>query len=587
MSALRLLLLTGLFLGGLRNLPAGEQIVRHTYSDVPDTFVQIESVFGSASNHGAMPFHVTIRNNSGSARTWQIRAKEGENYRQLSMLTTAVIPVPDGSEVTQVLILPFAPSFLSYNYRNLEFQVSASGLPGEVFRHTETLPESFPILAMSSALARQSLLDLNRDVAAKNSNNPYFAKEFEAEDLPTDWIAYSGLDALLMDADLWGTVTSAQRQAMIAWVRLGGRLDLYGAGAFDASLPDLPGNLVAGTVSGMGSGRVGLFEWSGDKLPTSTLSRYESLFSMSESLDRDYESGWDLYRLLEPGNFQPLFIFLVLLAFAILVAPVNLFVLARAGRRHRLFITTPLISLATCAALFVMIFFIDGIGGTGHRVVLAEIQGGGENHTYIVQEQVSRTGVMLNSGFSPDQELRIDPVHLPESRLNPFSNNGGRGTQLRVADGGFSGPWFRSRSEQGYLVRAAVPSRARIEFCGTEDGIPILISNLPETISRFAFVDSQGQWWDLTDGGRVASGHRLPLVKREERASVMWIESFRKKLSKTRRANFPADKGTLNRFYAEVETPNAYALQTHPSIRWQTTDLLLTGNPVPANPTRP
>ncbi len=587
-ARLLLILLTGGFLSCLPTATAGDQIVRHTYDNAGDTFIEIRSVLGAGAKQGALPFRITIRNHSGRERIWVVNASEGDNYgRQLSMATAIDLRVPDGSEVTRDLILPFAPVFLSYNYRELQFQVNASGLEAEIFHHTETVPETQPILAMSSAMAREGLGDLDRVVSGKNTNNPWFAKEFEPAELPVDWIAYSGLDALLIDASSWRTLTTAQRQAIVAWARLGGRLDLYGAGAFDASLPDLPGNLVAGGVSRMGSGEVGLFEWDGKSLPNSLVSRYESLDQLSDALDRDFNSAWDLYNRLSPGNFQPLFIFVVLLAFAILVAPINLFVLARAGRRHRLFITTPLISLGTCAVLFVMIFFIDGVGGKGHRIVLAEIQGGGENRTCVVQEQASRTGVMLGTGFAPTDPLQINPVRLPETRLNPFANSGSRGTRFTIVEGRHTGPWFRSRSEQGYLVRAAIPSRARIESRGEENGVPVLVSNLPETITRFTYRDAQDQFWDLAEGSRVASGARIPLVKRESRSKPEWVEDFRKQLSQTRRQEFWGNHGAKDRFYAQVETADAYALTTHPSIRWQSTDLLLTGNPAPGNPTPP
>lgn len=577
------LLLVALFFPGLPLVRAGDQIARYAYPERGDSFVLIETVFGGAAKQGALPFRITIRNHTGADRVWTIHASEGDQYgRQLGMSTSLEIPVPEGTEATRELILPYAPNFLSNYYRGLQFEVSAPGLPEQTFHHSEAAPDSFPTLAISPALASHGLNRLDREVSDKNSSNPYFAKEFIAADLPTDWIAYSGLDGLLMDASLWRAITTAQRQAMVAWVRLGGRLDLYGAGAFDATLPDLPGGLIAGAVTAMGGGQVGLFDWDGKGLPAGLVTRYESLGSAADPLDRDFDRSWRLYDLLDPGNFQPLFIFILLLAFAILVAPINLFFFARAGRRHRLFITTPLISLATCGVLFLMIFFIDGLGGSGHRVVLAEVQGGGENRTYILQEQLSRTGVMLSSGFTTEQAMLVHPVRLPDSRLNPFANSGTRSARFGVAGDRFSGPWFRSRSEQGYQVRAAIPSRARIESRGVEEGVPVLVSNLPETITHFAYEDAMGQQWLLAEGARVGSGDRIPLVKQESTRRVEWREEILRDLSETRRLRIRERPGKIDRFFAQVERPDAFVLPTHPSIRWKSTRLLLTGSPAAA-----
>src|SRR5690606_18267044 len=118
----------------------------------------------------------------------------------------------------------------------------------------------------------------------------------------------------------------------------------------------------------------------------------------------------------------------VLIAFGLLVGPVNLFVFAKSGQRHRLFITTPIISLATCALLILLILIQDGTGGRGERIVLMEVRpDADENRAYLHQEQVSRTGVLLGSSFELKESAVISPVPLADSpwtRLKPGTSGG-------------------------------------------------------------------------------------------------------------------------------------------------------------------
>ena len=58
--------------------------------------------------------------------------------------------------------------------------------------------------------------------------------------------------------------------------------------------------------------------------------------------------------IIDEGKLGTWQIAAILIAFGIIVGPVNLFVIARQGRRHRLFWTTPLISLIASLLLIAL-----------------------------------------------------------------------------------------------------------------------------------------------------------------------------------------------------------------------------------------
>ena len=567
----------------------GEQIFRHDYAGNTDTFVEIQSVFGAVAKQGSLPYRITIRNNTGRTRVWMIRFSEGNYGRRLNTGATFSIEVGDGAQAVREVTLPFAPAFLAYDYRNLEITASASGLPSESRTFGEQTPQSFPILAMSKALAQRSLSRLDDLVKNENSGNPHFAKTFDPGQLPSDWLGYTGLDGLILDEPAWKALTPAQRQALVAWVRLGGRVDLYGQNEIDPASLDLPIAAAGGTDAGwaLSLGSIHFHTWDGREVPENHLAFFRNIPQGSQALEGEYDLKWKVFADFGTKEFNPLLVFLLLLAFAILVAPVNLFYLAKPGRRHRLFVTTPIISVSTCLLIILIIFFIDGIGGAGRRVVLADLQPGeNENRLYVTQEQLSRTGVMITPGFTTGRIYDLNPVNLPASQFNPFSQNGERSATYVMSEGRYSGEFFRSRSEQAFSLRTAEPARSRIDHQGEENGKPVLVSNLAQEILDFHYRDAKGGHWVATAGSVTAPGQRIPLEKSDAAVWPGWIEDSITNFSQTRRDRIRGMQDP-HRFFARVRDPEALALPTHRGIRWEETLLLVTGTPAGTAPTSP
>jgi amino acid transporter len=106
------------------------------------------------------------------------------------------------------------------------------------------------------------------------------------------------------------------------------------------------------------------------------------------------------------------FLIVFITAFAAIVGPLNLYWLAGGARRHRLFWTTPLISLAASLLLVVVILLQDGFGGVGKRVLLTYILPG-EKKAVVLQEQVTRTGVLLGREFDVQEDVFLTPLLVP------------------------------------------------------------------------------------------------------------------------------------------------------------------------------
>lgn len=562
-------------------LGAGEQIFRREYQDHPGTFVEVESVFGPITTQGSLPYRITVRNHSGRPRNWTVRFVEGNTGRPLSTEASWRIEVADGALAVREVTFPFAPSHLAYQYRNLQIEVSADGLGTETRGVGGQAPDEYPQLAISGDLALRSLGRLDDLVKKRHSGNGAFAKRFDPAHLPGDWLGYTALDGMLLDRRAWDSLSTAQRQAIADWVQLGGSLHLFAEEPAKLSWHGLDLQTPRGQkeTHPFGLGSVRAWSWNGRELPDDIVGTFRSIPRRSQSLRDDYSSTWKLPDGLGPRDFNATPVFLLLVAFAILVAPVNLFYLARPGRRHRLFVTTPIISVGTCLLIVLFIFFVDGVGGRGWRAVLADLQPS-ENRLYTTQEQASRTGVIVSPGFSSDRLFDISPVNLPAGPFNPFSRNSQRPATFEISGGRYAGEFFRSRSEQGYALRCAEPSRARIEFAGLDESRPVLVSNLPQEIVAILYRDPAGVLWTGPEGATFGPGGSIHLVETGQEVVPDWFREVAEAFGADTRKRIEALAADRNRFFARVRDEEDYALATHPSLRWERTFVLLTGTPL-------
>ncbi len=582
------------FIASVSSLQAGSQILSHTYPDYRNTEVRVESVFGSAAQQGALPFRIKIRNNSGRDRVWSVSLREGSYGRVLATEWRGSFAVENGTEVIHEVTLPFPPEFTSYSYRNVEATFSSPGLDQVKRSQGYQMNDGLPTLAISQRLATRSLAKLDNSLKKKNSGIQRFADSFEPNFLPGDWKAYTGLDALLIDLQSWNELNASPKRAILEWVRLGGKLHLFASKIefpeFELKDLDIDGLRNVGgknSVSRLSLGQIELKSWDGNELANGVETPFEKLTRTSDLLRQDFGENWALSIELGTKPFNSILIFGILLAFAILVAPVNLFYLAGKGRRHRLFITTPIISVGACLLIVLMILIGDGLGGKGYRAAFVDLQSGeNERRLFITQQQVSRTGVIVNSGFESDQDLLIEPVRLEPGPFTALNQSSNRVTNFVFSGNRFSGGFFRSRSQQGFALKSAEPTRARIDVKspGEKDEPPVLVSSLPSATIAFYYRDQRNRMWKASSDALIPPGGDIALTPVTATQYRRFIESVTSDFSNRTRIKIRNLSAEKNRFFAIPADPTSYLIETHPGIRWADDRVLLSGNLEPSAP---
>ncbi|MEM7384926.1 MAG: hypothetical protein AAF514_08260 [Verrucomicrobiota bacterium] len=480
---------------------AQQVIGQHTLDPLTKSEIEIVSLFDGIPQSGFLP--ITIRMANGYPRDLNLKINFDVESNGSRFNSEHAFVATRLKETREAFLVPVPTCFSSSGFMNhVDFtaHVAIVGLPGITLSQSLNRPDpQWPMIAMSRDLATANIKALESRVETELSlRNSPFALQFTAgkQGLPTDWLGLSGFDALLISFAEWEKTPAASRNAINDWIKLGGELHVHSrrSGITAATLG----------LTGDPDGSVQFHSWSGKEVDQNRLfSHFRKIANKETNLGKQLQSGymsggWPLQQKLGIRSFNAGLVLIVLLAFAILVGPINLFVFAPSGKRHRLFLTTPLISIATSLLIAGLIIAQDRFGGNGARLAIVNLDPAGKN-AYTVQEQFSRTGVLLNSRFERPDPIFISHVALPRSQWTRVhdSDNNLIQSLLSTSPPSLRGDWFFSRSEQGHYIKAVIPTRARIERLSQEapNGAPTLFSNLGFPLEELFYRDEAGNWW--------------------------------------------------------------------------------------------
>lgn len=580
--------------------PLGAQEVLFNHVPDPKSKTKVEAValFNRPAPGGFLPVRVTVNNPSEQEGriTLSTESSDGSYGGQGSELTSSFdLTIPAERTSVHDLLVP-CTTLLNYRYGgNLSVNVRLSGSYGGAVGSVQTTyRDNQPAVLLSEPLYTPNASTLDSHMGSTSGGGHYrgsetFAGKFDARSLPEDWRAYSGYDGIAMTDTDWGNASPGARTAILRWNRLGGELILYTL----SSSSDLATLGIAAEGKGKRSadrsfGRVTLVPIGIDlKLDAApTVDRFHNQSRMTPvnaAIRSDFSSGWQTQAAFGEQTYNYGLFILILVGFGVLVGPVNLFVFAKSGRRHRLFITTPLIALGTSLLLIALIILIDGFGGRGIRTVLMEVRpDDGENSAYVLQEQVSRTGVLLGGGFTVTEPAVVTSVPLAASqwsRLTDSNDGGGMRYEEKFADGKLEvdGDWFQSRSEQGHFVRAIVPTRGRIESRG-ESGTPSFLSTFDFPIATLYYRDHANGWWKAEN---VVPGKAFTCTPTKPEEVMAFVTETSGQLAERSRRVFGLKKDIASlhdrpgHFIAATE--NAPAIDTLKGIDWTKTRTFITG----------
>ncbi|MEM9480451.1 MAG: hypothetical protein AAGA58_12430, partial [Verrucomicrobiota bacterium] len=347
---------------------------RHVFGSKSEIEVEIFCPFDEIPTKGFVPLEIELRNrlgndveasvlcsfshdtygaNSSFQSSYKIRAKQ-----RATQTTTIIVPIPTY----------FSSSYRGYANLSGDVKIVIPGFGARTsyYRGSTNRPE---ILVCPKST---KIVPGETGSAIRVASQEIGALGFVSTRIPADWRAYTGFEVIACRATSWADIPVPSRRAIVDWVNLGGRLVIWDRSEIAL---EAPRQELKSLVQHAGLGKVTIAPAEDDAQAASLIRQAWSFHnsSLQNSLEDSFTpSNWPLLDSMGKRRFGTTIVVLVLIAFGILVGPVNLFSLAKSGRRHLLFITTPIISLATSILLAAIIFLQDGFGGNGKRFVLLQ-----------------------------------------------------------------------------------------------------------------------------------------------------------------------------------------------------------------------
>lgn len=469
--------------------------------------IQLDSPFPQLPEMGFMPIKISTNNLSPMAVRHSFRFTSphpspiGDYNNTLNFVSS--LETAGRSRSSRTLCVPLAQSEVGF-FVNLGCIVNGPQIRSSSFA---TVSSDYRIGRRYTLMSRQihnsQWTPLSNEISSRGASTGMTIPAdsgmltgglIEAADIPKDWRAFLGVSGLWMTAAEFNTVLSSQaRRSVLLGVASGMTLRLFVEN--EVASISLPEHV---TPAGYNTWRYGYGEisrhvWDGSSIPLSTaleLWFQQPLRTGELFVKSDATARWELPQGVEPPKLNLALFVIIAILFAIIIGPINLFVLAPEGKRSRLFLTTPLISLGACLVLAVFVFVSEGTGGSGVRhlnvLLLPE-----HNSALIHQEQVARTGLLLAQDFTLPEDVWLTPV--------VFSAQVSSGKmRCKITDSvNYSGDWFTSRSLRGYILTSLRAQRERVELLPQQnpEEPPVIISSVSVPLTQLLYVDKTGRRW--------------------------------------------------------------------------------------------
>lgn len=576
------------------------------------TELRVSSLLDELPTSGYYALRVYINNDAKINRTWKFNfvSTDSDPPSEGNELRSSFSVPCDAKSSTQVdLMVPLVTIYRdSYGAAAiLEIDVQAPApLPDSHERIETEVDESWPSVMIGEELYTRNGNALENAVSSwisggspgfspslpgmpgrhrggyAGAGSLEFGAAFDPKSMSPDWRAYSGYDACLLTESEWNDLPTGAKNALLKWNRMGGALMIYtqnSSTTLATLIIDKEGIGQKSADLGWGTIRLKSLVRDGSLPPDDTVKMVLDSVNLTggnrlNNLRNNFQKSWPLQNTFGSKTAHIIFFIFILIIFGILVGPVNLFVFARAGRRHKLFITTPIISLGASAILVVLILFQDGLGGRGQRIILHEV--GPDNTAYISQEQIARTGVLLNTSFTTSEHGYLSPVMIANSRWARVTqdNEGGRGRyKVAMEEDGLkvTGDWFQSRSEHGHIFETIRPSRGRINLVSIGSA-PVINSTFEFPLETLFYRDDKGGFWRADD---VQQGRNTTLDSITSTLFDEWFKSEAARFAAKNKVRLNLMETRSSRFFAT--SSEAPGIDTLGSLNWSETRTFLTG----------
>jgi hypothetical protein len=334
-----------------------------------------------------------------------------------------------------------------------------------------------------------------------------------------NWLGYSRYDGIVLTGAELLTLPGTIQTALWQYTEAGGMLLILGAGG---KVPESwkrhqseshgltvyePGFGVCATSAEVNFGKWPLdrwqylgHEWTWTGTPFGTV--------------RGVAQSHQLFPVVDDVGIPVRGLFLLMIVFALTIGPANLLILSRLKRRLWLLWTVPVISLATCAAVF------------GYMIVSEGWQGHLRTETLTILDETSQRASTIGfTGFyaplTPGDGLRFSPETELTPQLQDDLTHGyarrGSGSPCTLdwsGDQHLVRGWIKPRVPAYFRARKSEARRERVTIARATDGSLTAVNGLGVDVQKLLYADAQGR---IFSAGPISAGAKVALTPTGEK----------------------------------------------------------------------
>ncbi len=339
--------------------------------------------------------------------------------------------------------------------------------------------------------------------ASGESEVAYLAYKSPMSEWSGNWLGYSGFDAVLITAEELREAPDAVRSALWSYVECGGAMVVIGGLDIPGQWPNIPiqwwerRGIIAGAGNtdsySVGFGRVTVIEAADIERVTS--SRWQAIkldWKNSRPAKKAYYDIEDINRdftVIERIGIPVRGLFVLMLAFVVVIGPVNLIWLARRRRKIWMLWTVPAIALITCLAITGYALFAEGVSATSRTEAWT-----------ILDESSHRATTIGWTAFyapiTPGEGLRFsyDTELIPEFPQNWLYQGGADARTIDFTTGQhLDSGWITARVPAYFRFRKSETRRERLTISRSENGSIRVVNGLGTDIRQIWLADRDGK----------------------------------------------------------------------------------------------
>lgn len=336
--------------------------------------------------------------------------------------------------------------------------------------------------------------------------------ELEASGWSESWLAFTAFDLVVLSRTDLAAMNAAQQNALRSYVEAGGGLAVLGM----TELPKAWQSAAAPNTAPFRPGGINRHHIGFGQCLVAEAASITALNRVQTDLMRDLarESGQVWQSMPTEGNANSEFpviedaripvrgIVFVMLAFILVVGPLNIFFCARTNNRIAMLWTIPLISFVTCAIVFGYSLASEGITPTTRTEAVTILDQVSHRATTLAR-QAFYTPLTPGDGLRYSHDTEVTPL------VDVNNYNGGNSRELELSQSQhLTRGWITARVPAHFALRKSETRRERLQVQRLSDGRVTVLNGLGSDIQTLWLRDDKGR---LFKGEGLKAGQNLAL----------------------------------------------------------------------------